>query len=38
MFFEMAKIMAKIQKKMAKTMAKIQKKMAKIYMIWQNSC
>ena len=31
MFFEMAKIMAKIQKKMAKIMAKIQKKMAKIH-------
>ena len=36
--FEMAKMMAKIQKKMAKIMAKIQKKMAKIYMIWQNGC
>lgn len=36
--FEMAKMMAKIQKKMAKIIAKIQKEMAKIYMIWQNSC
>lgn len=31
MFFEMAKMMAKIQKMMAKIMAKI-------YIIWQNSC